>query len=127
MSITRVAMINAPLEDQEVGRAGVDHVAYVRASTTNSPCIARLKSQGVEPCWMIHHGGTLSAYYRDPDGNQIELQVDAMSMEDTDGFMRSPLFAANPIGINVDFDDLIARYKSGASEAAILAYPDTSA
>jgi hypothetical protein len=48
-------------------------------------------------------------------------------MEDTDGFMRSPLFAANPIGINVDFDDLIARYKSGASEAAILAYPDTSA
>ena len=76
---------------------------------------------------MIHHGGTLSSYYRDPDGNQIELQVDAMSMEDTDGFMRSPLFAANPIGINVDFDDLIARYKSGASEAAILAYPDTSA
>ena len=28
----RVAMINAPLQDQEVGRAGIDHVAYTYAS-----------------------------------------------------------------------------------------------
>ena len=61
---------------------------------------------------MIHHGGTLSAYYRDPDGNQVELQVDALTMEDTDALMRSPVFAANPIGIPVDFDDLIARYEA---------------
>ncbi|MEL0000342.1 MAG: VOC family protein, partial [Acidimicrobiaceae bacterium] len=58
----RVAMINAPLEDQEVGRAGVDHVAYTYASVDDQfATYARLKSQGVEPYWMIHHGGTLSA------------------------------------------------------------------
>ena len=72
---------------------------------------------------MIHHGGTLSAYYRDPDGNQVELQVDALTMEDTDTFMRSEVFAANPIGIPVDFEDLVARYEAGESEESILAYP----
>ena len=124
----RVAMIIAPLQDQEVGRAGIDHVAYTYASVEDQfATYTRLKSQGVEPYWMIHHGGTLSAYYRDPDGNQVELQVDALTMEDTDALMRSPVFAANPIGIPVDFDDLIARYEGGASEASILAYPVASA
>lgn len=37
--------------------------------------------------------------------------------------MRSPVFAANPIGIPVDFDDLVARYEDGESEESILAYP----
>ena len=72
----RVAMINAPLEDQEVGRAGVDHVAYTYASVDDQfATYARLKSQGVEPYWMIHHGGTLSAYYRDPVRAELTAQV----------------------------------------------------
>ncbi|HAY67291.1 MAG TPA: biphenyl 2,3-dioxygenase [Acidimicrobiaceae bacterium] len=120
----RVAMISVPVEDQELGRSGVDHVAYTYAGIDDQfETYQRLKLQGIEPYWMIHHGGTLSAYYRDPDGNQVELQVDALTMEDTDTFMRSPVFAANPIGIPVDFDDLVARYEDGESEESILAYP----
>jgi hypothetical protein len=65
---------------------------------------------------------TLSAYYRDPDGNQVETQVDSMSMHEADEFMKGPLFEANPIGIDVNFEDLIARFKSGTSVASITDY-----
>ncbi|MFM7894145.1 MAG: hypothetical protein ACKO8P_10095 [Actinomycetota bacterium] len=75
------------------------------------------------PYWTINHGMTLSAYYRDPDGNQVEFQVDAMSNRDADSFMNSPVFAANPIGVDVNFDDLIARRESGEAAESLLAYP----
>jgi hypothetical protein len=39
--------------------------------------------------------------------------------------MAGPLFAANPIGIDVDFDDLIARYKAGATFAEVTDYATT--
>jgi len=58
---------------------------------------------------MINHGMTLSAYYRDPDGNQVETQVDTLTLEEADVFMASPVFAANPIGIEVDFDQMRQR------------------
>jgi hypothetical protein len=43
-------------------------------------------------------------------------------MEEADAFMAGPLFAANPIGINVDFDALVARYKAGATFAEVTDY-----
>ena len=43
-------------------------------------------------------------------------------MEEADAFMAGPLFAANPIGINVDFEVLIARHRAGASFASITDY-----
>ena len=36
----------------------------------------RLKAKGIVPYWPIHHGFTVSLYYRDPDGNRMEFQVD---------------------------------------------------
>jgi hypothetical protein len=36
--------------------------------------------------------------------------------------MNGPLFAANPIGINVDFDVLAERYRKGESVASIVDY-----
>ncbi|MCY4664866.1 MAG: VOC family protein [Acidimicrobiaceae bacterium] len=119
----RVAMVNMPgLPDPEAGRAGVEHFAY----TYETPDVLfdtyrRLKADGIHPYWTIHHGATLSAYYRDPDGNQVELQIDTMSLSEADDFMRSPVFAANPIGIDVDLDELIGRYEAG--DPSVLAYP----
>ena len=37
---------------------------------------ARLKGLGIEPDACVNHGVTTSLYYADPDGNQVELQVD---------------------------------------------------
>lgn len=63
-----------------------------------------------------------SAYYRDPDGNQVEAQIDCMSVEDSIAFMASEAFSANPIGIDVDFDALIARRRGGEGVASLIDY-----
>jgi len=52
----------------------------------------------------------------------VETQVDSMTMDEADAFMAGPLFAANPIGIDVDFEALIARHRAGASFAEITDY-----
>ena len=74
----------------------------------------QLPTYPLEPFWCINHGPTISLYYKDPDGNRVELQVDTMpSAEAIDAWMRSGEFAANPIGVVFDPDDLLARYQAG--------------
>ena len=41
-----------------------------------------LKDEGISPYWCIHHGITVSMYYGDPDGNQMEFQVDCFAEND---------------------------------------------
>ena len=120
----RIAIANIPnLENNTPAARGVEHFAFTYASLDDLfDQYERMKAQGVHPYWTINHGMTLSAYYRDPDGNQVETQVDSLTMEQADEFMAGPLFAANPIGINVDFDALVARYRAGASFADITDY-----
>lgn len=120
----RVAIVNIPdLADQGRKTAGVAHVAFTYASLDDLfATYARLKAKGIEPYWTINHGMTLSGYYRDPDRNEVELQVDICSLAEADEFMRSPAFAANPIGIDVDFDELVTRYQNGEAAEAITAY-----
>ena len=43
---------------------------------------AELKEKGITPYWAIHHGVTASVYYADPDGNQMEFQVDCCASTD---------------------------------------------
>jgi len=101
---------------------GLAHVAFTYSSLgdllTN---YERLKEQGITPVATINHGATTSLYYRDPDGNQVELQIDnfgdwAASKE----WMRtSPDFRANPIGVFVDPDRVAEAAASGESFAEI--------
>ena len=35
-----------------------------------------LKAEGIEPFWCINHGPTISMYFKDPDANRVELQVE---------------------------------------------------
>ena len=54
--------------------AGVDHFAYTFAGLDDLlKCYKRMKAVGVTPSWATHHGGTVSIYYRDPDGNHIHV------------------------------------------------------
>lgn len=120
----RIAIVNFPnLEERSATSAGVEHFAFTYDSLdTLFGQYERMKSLGISPYWTINHGMTLSAYYRDPDGNQVETQVDSMTMSEADAFMSGPLFAANPIGIDVDFDQLLARRQAGESVASITDY-----
>jgi catechol 2,3-dioxygenase-like lactoylglutathione lyase family enzyme len=108
-----------PSGGSDRGAVGVNHVAYTYADAgALLETYARLGEAGIWPYWSIHHGITLSNYYQDPDGNRMEFQVDADL-----GFMDSPAFAANPIGIEVDMDALLARYRAGANPVGLLALP----
>ncbi|MAE97018.1 MAG: biphenyl 2,3-dioxygenase [Deltaproteobacteria bacterium] len=82
----------------------------------------RLRDQGIAPALSIHHGPTFSFYYRDPDGNNVELQIDTMSMDEARDFVRSEVFEANPIGIPFDPEDVLARYRAGASAEELTQY-----
>jgi catechol-2,3-dioxygenase len=120
----RIAIARMPhLSERAADTVGVEHFAFTYASLDDLfGQYERMKAAGIAPYWTINHGMTLSAYYRDPDGNQVETQVDSMTMEEADEFMNGPLFAANPIGINVDFDALIARRRAGEADASITDY-----
>jgi len=86
-------------------RTGMHHSAfeYERFADLNDSYL-RLRDAGIEPDICIDHGMTLSYYYKDPDGNRVELQVDNFGdWQASKQWMRaSPDFRANPIGVFVD-------------------------
>ena len=125
----RFAFINLSAMNPDGGpetrsQEGVNHVAYTYASLGDLLAIyERLQKIGITPYWRIHHGITLSFYYRDPDGNRLEFQVDACSVEQANAYMRSDNFAANPIGVEVDPENLLAQHRAGVPEQQLLTMP----
>ena len=112
----RLAIIGMPdLQDNDGQTAGLDHLAYTYASIDDLiATYDRLKAVGITPGWCVNHGPTLSLYYKDPDGNKAELQIDLFSSaEEANEFMRSDAFTENPIGIKFDPEELFARYRAG--------------
>lgn len=109
-------------ETDRQGAIGVDHVAYTYRSLTELfDNYEQLKAQGILPYWCIHHGITVSMYYGDPDGNQMEFQVDCCaSNEEANAFMHGPGFDANPIGVEYDPEDWLARMKAGTQAEEFL-------
>ena len=104
---------------------GVNHVGYTFANVGELlETYARLKQAGITPYWEVHHGVTLSVYYRDPDGNRMEFQVDCFpNAEAAHTFMHSDTFAASPAGVNIDANALLAQYRDGTSVEELLAMP----
>jgi catechol-2,3-dioxygenase len=122
----RIALAGIPgLPDAPPLAAGTDHVAFTHADLGDLLyTYARLKVEGITPYWCINHGPTTSMYYKDPDGNRIELQVDNFrTAEETNRWIRSGDFAANPIGVLFEPEDLLARYQAGEPMERLTARP----
>jgi hypothetical protein len=64
---------------------------------------------------------TFSYYYRDPDGNHVELQCDAFGdwAQSAEWMRTSDAFRANPIGQFVDPERVAAVAASGTGFAEI--------
>ncbi|MCK9282705.1 MAG: VOC family protein [Rhodocyclaceae bacterium] len=120
----RIAFLNTahlpPAPEQKC--AGIDHVAFTYGSLSDLLLTyERLKGEGILPFWCINHGPTSSMYYRDPEGNEIELQVDNYdSIEEATAYFSSPAFAANPIGVDFDPDVLLQKLRAGVPVAELL-------
>lgn len=120
----RIALIAVPPSEQNPVAPGLEHLAFkIRSIGALLGNYQRLKAAGLMPVMTIHHGGTLSAYYLDPDGLQVETFIDTqvadLSIED----MSSDRFAANPVGVLIDLDDLTDRFMAGEPIAALLEQP----
>jgi catechol-2,3-dioxygenase len=120
----RLAILSMPHLDTE-GRtsAGMEHVAFTYSDLDALlETYVRLKDLGIEPVAPVNHGMTFSLYYADPDGNQVELQVDSMAPAEAEAFMASDVFAANPIGVAFDPADIVARRAAGESIESLVSY-----
>lgn len=106
---------------------GYFHTAFAYNSLAElMATFQRLRSKGILPVRSINHGPTVSIYYADPDGNQIELQVDSFpDAEATNAWMRSEAFSRNPIGVVFDPDEMIKKLRSGIPEVDLMRRPDT--
>ena len=103
------------LAPRRPGSVGVNHLAYTwRNLGELVDLYKRLRADGIRPLRPVRHGPTLSLYYADPDGNQLEFQVDVLAPDAANEFMRGPAFDANPIGEPFDPDELAARFDAGA-------------
>ena len=108
-------------ETERRGAIGVDHVAYTYASLRDLlENYARLKEKGIIPYWCVHHGITVSLYYADPDGNQMEFQVDSYeSSEEFIAFINQH-WDANLLGVEFEPEDWLADLRAGAPESEFL-------
>lgn len=112
----RLAIVHVPgVPDSPPLCAGVDHVAFGLADLGDLLyTYARLAKEGITPYWCINHGPTTSLYYKDPDGSRVELQAENFaSLEACMRWMESEEFAANPLGVIFDPEELLARYRAG--------------
>ena len=115
----RVAFLSVPaLEDDpdKVKHNGIHHSAFEYESFDDLiASYERLKTEDIRPAFALDHGLTISIYYRDPEGNFVELQSDnfgdwALSSE----WMRtSPDFRSNPIGTFFDPEKVAQAFKAG--------------
>lgn len=122
----RIAFINIPdLNPAVSGVCGVDHVAFTYDSLRHMlDNYSKLKMEGINPFWCINHGPTTSMYYRDPDNNQVELQVENFkTIEESTEFFYSEEFKENPIGVEFDPEFIKKKLEEGVPESHLKKRP----
>jgi catechol 2,3-dioxygenase-like lactoylglutathione lyase family enzyme len=73
-----------------------------------------LRSAGLKAHRSANHGPMTSFYFRDPDGNVVELAAQNFpSLDAMVEFMASDAFKANPSGVEIDPDEFVARFRQG--------------
>ena len=123
----RIAIGIFPETIKRVGKpAGLAHIAFTYNSLQDLAVSYRQrKANGIIPFWCVNHGPTTSIYFHDPDGNELETQVDNFdTAEEATEFFASQEFNDNPIGVDFDPEDLVKRLEAGESETSIKKRPN---
>lgn len=121
----RVAFLSVPgLSDDPDKRShnGIHHSAFEYESFADlMSSYARLRDEGIVPAFCLDHGMTISIYYKDPEGNFVELQCDSYGdwKQSSEWMRTSPDFAANPIGTFFDPEQVYQAHKAGRSFEAL--------
>jgi catechol-2,3-dioxygenase len=121
----RLGFIAAPnLGEQSEDRAGLEHVGFTFTTMDDLlDAYVEQRDRGIVPFTCTNHGPTTSLYYKDPDGNHVELLYDNFSTpEDSQRFMRSEAFQSNPMGLSFDPEQLLRCAKAGVPVERLTAY-----
>jgi catechol 2,3-dioxygenase len=112
----RIAIMALPglIDDAQRSRhKGLHHLAFAFATVDELlSTYARLKALGIFPVRAADCGATISFYYEDPDRNSIKLMVEHHGSESSE-LMRTRPSATNPVGIDVDPDQLLSARAAG--------------
>lgn len=115
----RIAFIKTPmpLDIKTPTTASMHHSAYT--FDTIDDLLERyeqLRDQGIRPAVCIAHGVTTSMYYRDPDRNMVEIQVDRFAEpEQATAYMNGPEYAADSLGPAFDPERMLQARRAGTS------------
>lgn len=124
----RIALVNmaqvslGPPPAADPSASPIDHISFTYPDLGALLSVyERRKAMGLKPHKCINHGTTTSLYYCDPDGNQVEVQVENFpTMAEADAFLTSDAFRANPIGVEFDPEVLVERYCAGVPVTDLL-------
>ncbi|OYO00876.1 VOC family protein [Enemella evansiae] len=114
----RVALLHPPIDMQKKTptTSGMHHVAYTFDSIdTLLDRYQLLRDRGIEPAVCVNHGITTSLYYRDPDRNFVELQIDVLEPEAATEYLNGPDYQEDSIGPAFDPQEMLAARRGGAS------------
>lgn len=100
--------------------AGLDHICLeLDGFEALATSYQSLRRDGILPALAVNHRFTTSLYYRDPDGNEVELSVDNFATkEEGNRYVRSPAveeLLVPPFGDEFDPEELVAMVGRGAS------------
>ena len=115
----RVALLHPPagFTQKTATTAALHHSAYTFANIDDLlERYTMLRDKGITPAVCVAHGVTTSLYYRDPDRNFVELQIDRFADPDNaTRYMNGPEYAADSVGPAFDPEELLAARRAGAS------------
>lgn len=122
----RLAIIKFPgLVMPAKNTTGMEHVSFTYENLGDLlKTYKRLESLGIMPFWTIIHGPTTSIYYKDPDQNKVELQIDNFKTpEEVNDYFATGAYLENPMGIIFDPEEMIKKYEAGVPFAEIIKRP----
>jgi catechol-2,3-dioxygenase len=117
----RIAFLAVPgLSDdpEKTVHNGMHHSAFEYPTFVDlMASFERLKALGILPAVLLEHGLTTSLYYKDPEGNFVELQCDNFGdWAKSSAWMRtSSIFAENPIGVLFNPAKVSRAFSAGRS------------
>ena len=113
------------LAEQPKGVPGLHHMQLMCESTAMLvEKFEELGARGMRPHRSANHGPMTSFYYRDPDGNNVEITAQnyptlAAMVE----FMGTAGFRNNPSGAEIDPDAFVARFRAGTPVEELVKLP----
>jgi len=121
----RVGIVQLPgLATPGTPSPGLEHSSFSYAGLGDLlATYRRLKAAGIEPFWTINHGPTISMYYRDPDGNKVELQVDVFATAAEANAFLDEYYPENFMGIIFDPEEMIRKFEAGVPLAELYKRP----